>query len=217
VADFKMMILATLLSAGSTNVVAQCHNAVQKPYNLSPSVFAPNDTRAVGVLIEVDKGRGRTVEDKRASCLPIALRYNNLGSIQTPKGGWPNQSGKDVHGTATFNTVEDGVKAFMLWIKRRDAQGVNTAYKMMSLYAPPDDCVGSLDKLPNGTCPHGFNNTLEYASKISDAVGKAPDARLTLDGSDGKMGRPTIHALLRAIMTYEVGAGFLSQRMRRGG
>jgi hypothetical protein len=206
--DVKIVILPALLCSISLEGWAQCNNAVGKVYNASPAVYAPNQTRAVGALVEVDKGRGKAVVDRRASCLPIALRYNNLGSIQTPKGGWPNQTGKDGHGTAVFNNMEDGVKAFMLWMKRREVQGTDTSYKLMSLYAPPDDCVGSLDKLPNGTCPYGFNDTKAYARKVSDAVGVGPFDRLNLDGLDGERGRPTIRALLRTIMTYEVGADF---------
>lgn len=207
----EMLVVAVVFGLGITQVHAECCNAVRKPYNLSPTVYAPDQTRALGALVEVDKGPGRAVTDRRASCLPIALRYNNLGSIQTPKGGWPNQTGKDRHGTATFATMEDGVKTFMLWVKRREAQQVYTAFKIMSLYAPPDDCVGSLDKLPDGTCPYGFNDTKEYARKVSEAIGLGPDDRLPLDGSDGEKGRPTIRTLLRTIMTYEVGANFCNR------
>jgi hypothetical protein len=203
--------VAAALGLGTTQVHAECSNAVRKPYNLSPIVYAPDQTRALGALVEVDKGLGRAVTDRRASCLPIPLRYNNPGSIQTPKGGWPNQTGKDRHGTATFATMEDGVKAFMLWVKRREAQRVDTAFKMISLYAPPDDCIGSVDKLPDGTCPNGFNDTKGYARKVSEAVRLGPNDRLPLDGSDGEKGRPTIRALLRAIMTFEVGADFCNR------
>lgn len=193
-----------LISTGEAHAAIVCKNPGGEVYNKSPTVFAPEAQRTVGVLIEAETG-GRAVPDTRAECLPIALRYNNIGSIQTPKGGWPNQIGKDKRNTAVFPSVKDGLRVMMIWLQRRDAEKINTAFKIMSRYAPPDDCVGSLDKLPNGTCPKGFNDTAGYAKKISGAVGLGINDKLDLNGGSCS-GRKTIRSVARTIMTYEIGA-----------
>jgi hypothetical protein len=84
-----------------------------------------------------------------------------------------------------------------------------TAFQIMSLYAPPDDCVGSIGKPPN--CPYGINPTLEYATHVAKAVNKGPQEPLNLDGAS-REGRDSLYSLFSAISTFEIGADFCKTR-----
>jgi hypothetical protein len=105
-----------------------------------------------------------------------------------------------------FASVAEGLAAWSTWIKRRSEEGLNTAFSLMSLYAPPDDCVGSIGTPPD--CPHGLNPTREYAKRIAAAVGKGPDDALNLDGADCSEGRVVLSKLLTEVVTFEVGSDF---------
>lgn len=205
-------VVIILLAAASTASVAQmpvlsCGNPVTTPYNSSPQFFAPDGTRGVGIKIWV-KGVSSSIPDTKAACLPIALRYNNPGVLKTPsKGPWPNQTTKDSKGHAIFPTVEAGITAWGLWMKKKsESAKPHTAMSIMSVYAPPDDCVGSIGTPPN--CPYGLNPTAEYAARIAFSVGKKPTDVLNLDGTDCKEGREALYALFQQIASFEIGGNF---------
>ena len=65
---------------------------------------------------------------------------------------------------------------------------------------PPDDCIGSVDKLPNGQCPakYPLNDTLGYAHRVAAAVGALPKDDIELDGTKAT-GRRILRVLLREI------------------
>jgi hypothetical protein len=206
-------LVGVLLFFVSANCYSQepmtgsCTNLVKKPYNLSPRYKAPDGTRGQGITIWV-KGQLTVIPDTRPGCLPIALRYNNPGVLKTPRQGpWPGQIGKDDKSHAIFGSVEQGMAAWGLWMKRRNDSGQkHTAFSIMSMYAPPTDCVGSIGTPPN--CPFGINPTLEYASRVAAAVNKAPKDPLNLDGTDCREGREALYALFQQIATFEIGSGF---------
>jgi hypothetical protein len=79
----------------------------------------------------------------------------------------------------------------------------------MSLYAPPDDCVGSIGKPPN--CPYGINPTREYAEQVARAVNKGPEDALNLDGAS-RGGRDSLFSIFSAISTFEIGADFCNSK-----
>jgi hypothetical protein len=201
--------VATILAYGQEGV---CKNPNGKTYNRKPAFCAPEGTLGVGISLIVND-ESVPIPDLRCSCLPIALRYNNPGVLKTPKGGWKTQlrdsAGRgvaDKKGHALFGSVENGIAAWGEWMKRRiERDHLSTAFQIMSLYAPPDDCVGSIGKPPN--CPYGINPTIEYAEQVASAVNKGPEEALNLDGATPE-GRDSLFSIFSAISNFEIGADF---------
>ena len=209
-----------LLTFASTNSycnetkIKSCGNLVTTPYKSSPKFFAPDGSRGEGVSIWIN-GQLKPIPDTRAGCLPIPLRYNNIGAIKTPKRApWTGQIGKDDKSHAIFGSVEQGITAWGLWMKNRQKTGVkNSAFSIMSLYAPPDDCVGSIGIFPD--CPFGINPTEEYAARVAAAVKKQPNDPLNLDATDCKEGRDVLYALLQEIASFEIGGNFCGKENKK--
>lgn len=189
-----------------------CGNAVAKPFHAAPVFFAPDETRARGILVNIDGGAGEPIRDRRAPCLPLPLRLNNPGAQKSVDA--PGQTGSDAKGHATFATNEDGIAEIVRWVERRQREGKGSAFAMMSRYAPPDDCIGSVDKLPSGECPPGFplNPTHEYAQRIAAALGKGPMDDLGLGLHKCADERRAIRIFVEEIMTFESGAAFCEGR-----
>lgn len=207
-----ILIIIFLTAAAERSSAQTCRNPNKKTYHQSPPFCAPDGTRGKGIQVTVN-GRQVAVPDDHCSCLPIALRYNNPGVLKTPRGGWNGQlrdargnAVQDAKGHAVFESVEAGIAAWGEWIKRRiDRDKLKTAFQIMSLYAPPDDCVGSIGKPPD--CPFGVNPTLEYAKKVSAAVSKQPHDELNLNGRT-RSGRNSLYAVFTVIATFEIGSDF---------
>ena len=218
---WSFVLTTALLTVAALPVYGQtsdCKNPNQKTYNKKPAFCAPDGTRGAGVSLVVND-EAIAIPDVRCSCLPIALRYNNPGVLKTPQGGWKTQmrdsAGEliaDAKGHALFGSVEDGIAAWGEWMKRRIDKGqFTTAFQIMSLYAPPDDCVGSVGKPPN--CPYGINPTLEYAERVASAVNKGANEELNLDGADAG-GREALYAVFSAIATFEIGSDFCKSKCK---
>ena len=216
------VVLATALSAvvamSGSGQTSDCRNPNQKTYNKNPIFCAPDGTRGVGIYLVVDDD-ATAIPDVRCSCLPIALRYNNPGVLKTPPGGWKTQLRNnasqpvaDAKGHALFGSVEDGIAAWGEWMKLRiEKDQLSTAFQIMSLYAPPDDCVGSIGRPPN--CPYGVNPTREYAERVASAVNKGANEELNLNGADAD-GRDALYAIFSAIATFEIGADFCRSKCK---
>lgn len=208
-----LAVAALLLWLAPVTSGQTCANPNRKVYHPNPPFCAPEGTRGVGISIRGRDGAPADVPDVRCKCLPIALRYNNPGVLKTPRLGWKGQMrdarGRAVHdskGHAIFPTVEAGIAAWSEWMRSRaEAGNRRTAFRIMSLYAPPDDCVGSVGTPPN--CPYGINPTEEYARRVAAAVGKGPHDTLNLDGRQ-REGRDTLYSLFSAIITFEIGGDF---------
>jgi hypothetical protein len=208
-----MITLATIVANGQ---VRDCKNPNRKTYNPKPAFCSPEGTRGVGITLMVN-GNRVAIPDLRCSCLPIALRYNNPGVLKTPAGGWKTQlrdrAGKaiaDNKGHALFGSVQDGIAAWGEWMKRRiERDHLRTAFQIMSLYAPPDDCVGSVGKPPN--CPFGINPTFQYAEQVARAVNKGPKEPLNLNGKH-REGRASLFSVFSTIATFEIGSDFCKSR-----
>ena len=213
---FEVALLVAISTVLANGQVEVCKNPNRKTYNRKPAFCAPEGTRGVGISLVID-GEKVSIPDLRCSCLPIALRYNNPGVLKTPRAGWKTQlrdsNGRaiaDSKGHALFGSVEDGIAGWVEWMKRRSKRKrLKTAFQIMSLYAPPDDCVGSIGKPPN--CPYGINPTLEYARQVASAVNKGPKEPLNLNGST-RAGRDSLYALFSAISTFEIGPDFCKAR-----
>lgn len=216
----SLVFTTVLLIAAAIPVYGQsdsCKNPNGKTYNKNPAFCAPEGTRGAGILLVVND-ETITIPDVRCPCLPIALRYNNPGVLKTPRdGGWKtqlrNSAGRPVadgKGHALFGSVEDGIAAWGEWMKRRiEKDQLSTAFQIMSIYAPPDDCVGSIGKPPD--CRFGLNPTLKYAEQVASAVNKGPEEELNLDGARAA-GREVLYAIFSAIATFEIGADFCGSK-----
>lgn len=192
----------------------ECSNLVPVMYNKAPKHFSPDGTRGVGVKVWA-KGTLSEISDTRPECLPIPLRYNNLGALKTKRAGfWPGQISKDDKGHAVFSTTTGGIVAWGTWIKAKHDSGKPvTAMSLMSIYAPPTDCIGSLGIYPD--CVIGPNPTREYATRVAASVGKKPDDLLNIDGTDCKEGRDALYALFREIASFEIGGDFCGRENKR--
>lgn len=131
----------------------------------------------------------------------VCIRHNNYWCIKSV--GWDGEIGKDGRGHAIFEHPSFAARAVARqlhtwWFKR----GIRTAFDIMSRYAPPDDCIGSIGKPPD--CPHGINPTEEYAKTIAASVGKTSHENLELFSADGKMNRAVGIPLIRAIARFEL-------------
>ena len=211
--SLTVMIMVTAVVANSQ---VNCKNPNGKTYNSKPAFCSPKGTRGAGITLMVN-GNRVAIPDLRCPCLPIALRYNNPGVLKTPAGGWKTQlrdrAGRaiaDKKGHALFGSVQDGIAAWGEWMKRRiEINRLRTAFQIMSLYAPPTDCVGSIGKPPN--CPFGINPTLEYATQVASAVNKGPKEPLNLNGRH-REGRASLFSIFSTIATFEIGSDFCNSR-----
>lgn len=199
-------VLCSYLSAAPT-----CKNLVRKPYKPSPQVFAPPQTLGDGIHIWMG-GKATAIPDRRPACLPIPLRYNNPGAIKTrDKTWWPHQVAKDNLGHAVFNSVENGIAAWGLWIREKYESGrPYSAFDIMSVYAPPTDCVGSARKA--GRCIYGLNPTKLYANRVAAGVGKKAHDPLDLNGANCREARDGLYALFRVIASFEIGGNFCGRK-----
>jgi hypothetical protein len=190
----------------------KCANPAGKKYISKAQYYAPDATRAQGILVSFGAVRV-PVPDRRPECLPLPVRLNNPGALKTPNAGpWNGQIAKDLKGHAVFRTTGAGVAAWTLWMERRVQDGRNTAFKLMSMYAPPDDCIGSVKKIKNAqgqwVCPPGYplNPTREYADRVAAAVNKKADDILFTSRPSCPQNRDAAFAMLEAIMKFENGA-----------
>jgi hypothetical protein len=193
-----------------------CNNPGHQIFRKDPPISAPDATRAIGVLIRGDKGTGERIPDRRPSCLPLALRLNNPGAQKAVHA--PGQIGRDPRGHAVFDTVESGIAEVIAWIERRRVEHNDTAFLMMSRYAPPDDCLGSVGKIRspltgNLECPpkYPLNPTREYAVSVAAAVGKGPNDHLALGRTKCPDERKAVKTFIDQIITFESGGGFCAQ------
>ena len=208
------MVTALLMPGALWAKPPECGNLTSTMYNRTPRHFSPDGTRGIGVTVWI-KGTLSAIPDTRPECLPIPLRYNNLGALKTRAAGfWSGQIAKDDKGHAVFASTAEGMAAWGTWIKTKHDSGKPvTATSLMSIYAPPTDCIGSLVIYPN--CVIGPNPTREYAARVAASVGKRPDDRLNIDGTDCKEGRAALYALFREIASFEIGGNFCGREDRR--
>jgi|GEM_PF-1923868 len=124
----------------------------------------------------------------------------------------PRQIAKDKRGHAVFDSVEGGTAAWGLWMRKKFESGrAYSAFDIMSVYAPPDDCVGSI-RNKDGQCPYGLNPTQVYAERVAASVGKKANDHLDLNGANCQGGRNGLYALFREIASFEIGGNFCGRK-----
>lgn len=181
--------LSALIAAGLISVAASAYSAEQigrvglsivKDGKSKPAMFTQEQLDANGML---------------------CIRYNNYWCMKAV--GWEGETGKDSRGHAMFDDPVYAARAvarqFRTWWYRDQRR---TAFKIMSAYAPPDDCVGSIGTPPN--CKYGINPTEEYATRVAKAVEKGPHDQLELFDAKGKLNRKVAIPLMQAIARFEI-------------
>lgn len=137
---------------------------------------------------------------------PLGVRYFNFGCVKTPKNKWwKGQIDYDMYGHAIFNEAKWGILAFIeVTLKQIEENKRNTPFKFISVYAPPEECIGD-KKNPDGSCKYGKNPTEKYAQKIADALGLSMDEIIILRNDEGELQAEVIAILFSAIAKFELG------------
>lgn len=118
--------------------------------------------------------------------------------------GWEGGLGHDQHNHTAFASAAYGARAAARNLRTAYVKhGRKTALQIMSAYAPPEDCIGSI-RLSNGKCKFGLNPTKEYAAIVAKDITEDPNEDLQLFDSHGKATEALV-TLLKNICAYETG------------
>lgn len=131
----------------------------------------------------------------------LCIRHNNYWCLKAL--GWNGEIGKDARGHAIFSSPVYAARAIAIQLRTwwyRDEY--RTVFKIMTSYAPPDDCVGSVGTPPN--CKYGINPTEEYATWVAKAVNLGPHDPIDLFDTKGKLNRKVAIPLMQAIAQFEL-------------
>jgi hypothetical protein len=120
--------------------------------------------------------------------------------------GWDGGLGVDDDGHAAFRSAVHGARAAARNLRTAyTKRGRKTAWDIMSVYAPPNDCVGGeRNRRPNGTCRHGKNPTATYAAQVARGITDDIRADLRLFTPEGAA-TENLHVLLANIAAFEIG------------
>lgn len=137
---------------------------------------------------------------------PLGIRFYNFGCIKTKRSGyWLGQISKDKHGHAIFKSPIYGIKALTTLLQEMvENRNKNTLYKIFNVYAPADDCVGSIKK-EDGTCLYGYNQPEVYAKKVGDATGIGIHDTISLKDKDGNINTKLMAEIINEIIKFETG------------
>ena len=141
---------------------------------------------------------------------PLGIRYFNFGCIKTKKSGfWLGQIAKDSKGHAIFKEPLYGIRAMVvLNAEIIEIRKKNTLLNFFNVYAPSDDCLGSVDKiLVNGkyTCPNGYNKPEVYAKKVGDAIGLGINDKIVIRDSSGNLDVKLMTLIISEVAGFETG------------
>ena len=130
--------------------------------------------------------------------------------------GWEGGLGHDQHNHTAFTSAAYGARAAVrnlrtAYVKRER----RTAFQIMSAYAPPNDCIGSI-RLVDGSCKFGLNPTKEYAVIVAKGITEDPNADLQLFDDHGKATEALV-TLLKNICSYETGGLKVADQIVRTG
>ena len=113
---------------------------------------------------------------------PRGIRNNNPGNIVRTSGAWEGEvAGQDAK-FKSFATPEQGIAAVGRNLLSYEGKGLNTISGIINRWAPPSE-----------------NNTSEYVSTVSKAMGVSPDAKLDMKDP------AVLTSLTRAIIKHENG------------
>ena len=148
------------------------------------------DDRAQQTHVETVKGLAMSGDMQGAQdymntvgIAPRGIRNNNPGNIVRTSGAWEGEvAGQDVK-FKTFATPEQGIAAVgRNLLSYYEGKGLNTISGIINRWAPPSE-----------------NNTSEYVSTVSKALGVSPDAKLDMKDP------AVLTSLTRTIIKHENG------------
>jgi hypothetical protein len=90
------------------------------------------------------------------------FRNNNPGNLMDVGIAWNGLTGHDDAGYATFDTLQNGIRAMGKDLLSKMGRGLNTVATIVAVYAPPSD-----------------NPTADYIATVSSEMGVDPDTPLT--------------------------------------
>lgn len=114
------------------------------------------------------------------------IKLNNYWCLKDM--GWNGRLGRDADNHTAFVNGEMAARAAVRNFRTAySTRGRKTAFQIMSVYAPPDDCNGSkAGTRPDGTCIWGKNPTETYAKKVAEGVADSSDTDLLLFDAQGR-------------------------------
>ncbi len=122
---------------------------------------------------------------------------------------WDGQIGKDEKGHAIFQSTNYGVNAWVKWMSAKFTSGKDfSIFKIISIYAPPDDCVGSIGTPPNN-CKYGLNPTSIYAEKIAKSINIKSDSIIIASKLSTDEKNTLYYSIFKSISTIRNRIGFL--------
>ena len=143
------------------------------------------------------------------------VKLNNYWCLKDV--GWVGVIGHDSDNHTAFS---DGFFAARAAVRNfRTAyviSGRKSALGIMSVYAPPDDCIGSKGGMrPDGTCIKGKNPTEQYALTVSKGISTDINADLVLFDSQGHATDALVRFLIE-MSVFELGIAPTEATVRRG-
>ena len=125
---------------------------------------------------------------------PRGIRNNNPGNIVRTSGAWEGEVAGHDGKFKTFATPEQGIAAVSRNLLSYDSKGLNTVSGIINRWAPPSE-----------------NNTSQYVSIVSKALGVSPDAKLDMKDP------AVLTSLTRAIIQHENGQmPYSNEQMQAG-
>ena len=139
-------------------------------------------TEAIKSLVMSGDMQGAQDYMNTVGIAPRGIRNNNPGNIVRTSGAWEGEvAGQDAK-FKTFATPEQGIAAVGRNLLSYEGKGLNTISGIINRWAPPSE-----------------NNTSEYVSTVSKALGVSPDAKLDMKDP------AVLTSLTRAIIKHENG------------
>jgi hypothetical protein len=132
--------------------------------------------------------------------------------------GWEGGLGVDDDGHAAFRSGTHAARAAARNLRTAYVRrGRKSAWQIMSVYAPPDDCVGGdRNRLSNGSCRYGKNPTGTYAARVARGITDDIHGDLRLFAPDGTA-TAGLAVLLANIAAFEIGGVHVKEATIRQG
>lgn len=145
------------------------------------------------------------------------VKLNNYWCLKDV--GWNGSVGRDSDGHTAFLDGSMAARAVVRNFRTSYFKhGRKTAFQIMSVYAPPNDCIGSLaGTRKDGTCIQGKNPTEKYAIRVARGVSDNSDADLLLFYANGVANESNLVKFLQNMSSFEIGGLIVSSdTIKRG-
>lgn len=148
---------------------------------------------------------GITDEALTKNKYPRCVKLNNYWCLKDV--GWAGSVGRDNDRHTAFLDGNMAARAAVRNFRTAYLKhGRKTAFQIMSVYAPPDDCVGSkAGTRKDGSCVWGKNPTEKYAISVASGVARSSSTDLFLFDSDGVANEDKLVKFLQNMALFELG------------